>query len=873
MANKPYAYNNALSDEDLLDMDYETYSDNYDGDEPGESVEEGSSGNKTLFLTSITNFIKKRKYTIFALLVGIFYLLTAVRALLNLIEFAKGVSYLDSSFVRHTFSYYLRWGVGPFLVWIASTHTKIKYWKFERSKIGSLIFCFINLSVLSMQVLFAVCCGIFLPITLLIPPSEFITPGMTSTLLKVLVSCIPFIFAVLVAHFFILLIYRPEVLAIIMHFKFNRNLDLRGTSVRFAYDARICRHAKTGKIYAIKEAMRKYHMAIVGATGSGKTSTGFLPAIANDLDQLIFNINYQKKKVLKWLKKGKVRLDAPMSDDEFSLSHFSGVNLIYERKLKSLAKKATRCGITVIAPNAGFADDVYELLKNRGLTNINRIDPEHDENGNLKTGYRGLNPLFVKNDLPHDKRMLEIIHKSRTFSDVMQALFEEGGSKNIYFSSLNRQFTSAVCTILIVTMPRLHRKEPTKYPRDFVTPEDFYNVMNDFSRIQDFCDEMKVYLDDYPEDNRYYRNILILIQRDMLGSGRDALQEQARGLVIQISDLLANPTVRNLLCCEDSVDFDEALSESQITLVNYSLALGDSDSRALGLFVFLLLQGAMFRRPVKNRPIHLVFIDEFPVLLHPKFSKAFSIYRQYNGCLHVALQSLSQFKERSETAFMKDVLLSNASTQIIFGRGGTEEMETYEKLGGKVDRLVVQQNISESSLSLENPSLSYGERSGIQKESYITGRDIYNKDFLEATVKTLDEGNPVDMFSAVFDFLTPKQKTGKKLFRVDWSDYCEHSGLDNAGIDDDAKAVDIANFLKSSAEVSAFGTDNCDDAPVSSRAEVDTTGGNAGDTGIPIGADTSTDTESDIEKDKPNAPTGTAFGLEDLDKFMKGLID
>lgn len=738
--------------------------------------------NQSLFIEKIKNFLINRESQIAALAIAFFYIALIVKIVINLLTLTKSILSLNTDNISLNIVDYLFWGIAPIIVWIISTHTKINEWRFTNRKIGSLFLFITNITILLGNVIFVSSCYFFIPIIMHIPVSNFISPAMIVSLCRLIIAAICIVSMIIIEHFCILLVLREEVKNLILHFKFNRHLDLRNPFLkRFQYDISVFKRLKNGKLYSIKESMRKYHMMIIGATGSGKTATGFLPGIANDLDQRIYNLNYQKNIVLKYLKKGKVKLIENITDDDFSLNKFKGINKWYDRKLKALSKKAQLCGMTIIAPNADFADQVYELLKNRGLEkNINRIDPELDEYGKIKPGYRGLNPLFIRKNIPHDRRMLEIIHKSRTFSDVMQSLFEEGGSKNIYFSSLNRQFTSSVCTILMVTMPRLHKKDPQKYPKYYVTPEDFYNVMNNFELMSDYCNEMENYLSDYPEDERFYRNILILIQRDMLGEGRKALQEQARGLVIQISDLLANPSIRNLLCCEDSVDFDDALSESQITLINYSLAMGDSDSRALGLFSFLLLQNAMFRRSKKKRPIHFVFIDEFPELLHPKFSKAFSIYRQYNGCLHIALQSLSQFAAKKETEFLKNVLLANASTQILFGRGGIEEMEIYEKLAGKINKLSVQHTTSQSALSLDDPSLSFSDRSQLVKENYMEGSDFRNKDFLEATILTLDEGNPVDMFSAVFNFLTPKQKSGKKIIQFDWSPYYQQDTSTNS---------------------------------------------------------------------------------------------
>lgn len=152
------------------------------------------------------------------------------------------------------------------------------------------------------------------------------------------------------------------------------------------------------------------------------------------------------------------------------------------------------CGLTIIAPNSSFGDDVYELAVNRGIKNINRIDPLLDAYGKHKPGYIGFNPFYINPDYTGLELKLAIINRSRIFSDVLQALYESGGSSDVYFSSLNRQFTSSICKMIIKTQPMLHASNPAKYPNAQATPADFENIMNDFSLAQPYYETLSLYI-------------------------------------------------------------------------------------------------------------------------------------------------------------------------------------------------------------------------------------------------------------------------------------------------------------------------------------------------------------------------------------------
>ena len=108
-------------------------------------------------------------------------------------------------------------------------------------------------------------------------------------------------------------------------------------------------------------------------------------AIADDFDQRIKNMNYQKAEMQKLLQENKAYLTKNFSDCNYS-PKFIFPRKDAQEKYEKILKKAPIAGVTVIAPNAKFADEIYELAKSRDLK-VNRVDPILSESGNHKNDF------------------------------------------------------------------------------------------------------------------------------------------------------------------------------------------------------------------------------------------------------------------------------------------------------------------------------------------------------------------------------------------------------------------------------------------------------------------------------------------------------
>ena len=72
------------------------------------------------------------------------------------------------------------------------------------------------------------------------------------------------------------------------------------------------------------------------------------------------------------------------------------------------------------------------------------------------------------------QKKLEIFKKSRMFSDVLQALYDQSGKSDPYFTSLNRNLTTMLAILILITYEKVHAGGQQR-----VT--DIQEVINDFS--------------------------------------------------------------------------------------------------------------------------------------------------------------------------------------------------------------------------------------------------------------------------------------------------------------------------------------------------------------------------------------------------------
>lgn len=670
---------------------------------------------------------------------------------------------------------------------ISTNYEEFNFWNQKKLDLVAVIMYIVFTAVSILSQLF---CSIFLPVLFLIPISPEITTGMVVWLSRLCYAIFTAGLGGWLSYSLISTIFKEDNLDTISGFKLRKVVDLRKDK-EFSYDLQIIRRLENGQKYVIKEKDRQRHMILSGVTGTGKTSSALIPAVASDLDHKAYNEDYAKKEIMvRMLSEDDVHPKKGMTDETFSMDSFWADTEEGKKFLRDLELKAPSAGMTVIAPNADFADAVYDLATTRGFR-VNRVDPIPADisRGTMKPGFKGFNPLYISPELSPNQRNIEVFRKARMFSDVLQALYDQSGKSDPYFTSLNRNMTTMVSILVLVTYPWLHNGE-----QPVVT--DIQEVINDFSTIKkyiyalakivgvgdDLISERDITAENLAKRKfGQYQFIISQLSFDLLGAGRTKMEEQVRGLRIIINEFLTDPLIRNVLCSHDTVDIDRALAKGEITVVNYALELGMSIATGFGLFYCLSFNQAVLRRPgnENSRLLHLYYCDEFPVLLHKDMESIFTLFRQFKTCFICAYQTSAQFDRTDQTRYLKNVVISNAGHHIVYGNCSKEDMELYEALAGKELKWMEQKTVSETAIT-SSASMSFSTRTTPQYVNRVEGFKLRNKDFQEVTVFGTDNGDHVDPFEGKLSFLTKEQKEGKGRCHIDWERFENESEEEDA---------------------------------------------------------------------------------------------
>lgn len=725
-------------------------------------------------------FIKKyikAKYKI--ILIGLFYAILIGHLGVSVLELILAIynvntAYLALNPLQIILSLFL-----PFIIWIWSTN--YDEWNFHARKLMGIRLCIINVIVTLTHIIYSIWCGLLLPFFVKIPPNPEISIKMIFNLTRLILSLLTMIPSIVLIVKINGYINSDVTKQDIYNFKLYKNFDFRRDK-KFKYDLQVVDDLETAKPYIIKEKDRSLHALANGVTGTGKTSILFTNAIANDISKMVSNLKYQKKEVHKYIKHGLVRMKQPMSDDEFDIDNFEVIKG-NDNILQQLKFRAPIAGMSAMAPNASFSDEIYEIAKLKGVK-VNRLDPTLDSNRKLKEGFRGFNPLYINPNISGLDRVIEITKKATLFADVTQAVFETTGASDVYFASVNKNVTTSITSLILLTYYDLNNGEQP-------TPRHVQEVLNDFTKAKPYRNYL---VKKYGKKNEagepimeagsanvgLWQSVLDFVDSELLGQGNETMFHQSRGIRIIVNSFLENPLVANALCAKNSIDLDLALEKGEITVVNYALELG-TQGMAFGMFFLLSYINAVFRRPGKEstRLPHFFYIDEFPVLLHPKVEACFSLFRQYRVAMFVAIQSLSQMDKSTSTAFLKNLLLGNCAHHFVFGRVSTEEMKLYSELAGTKYTFIETQGTSETSLSTDNPSISFTKREQLERTNIVESSDLRYQDFKEVFVVTVDQGSPVSAFHAKGSFLPDYKRVKTTKFKLDWNKYYKETSSGN----------------------------------------------------------------------------------------------
>lgn len=685
------------------------------------------------------------------------YVLFFLHLLYFTLRFLYSLYRLDYSLLSLHPLYLLFWLFFPIGLYFYGT--KQPFYNFEQVKL--LCICSVLFSVFLMLVslVYYGLSRLFLPGIMALPTNEAFTKTMV-LLLGRLAAQLPLVPAgILLGKAVFFPVRDPACRKMVLAYKITHTLEPESAKKTVAYNMNIVKDIRSGKHITVYEKDRFLHTLIDGTSGTGKTSSTILPAIRDDLNMRCRAEDLQKDMIKELENAGDISYAPPAGTRSFSVNYAVPIvknteNLSpaeIEQKLQTIQQKLDRirmespiCGITVIAPDDSLTDDVCRLCDLRSIP-YNRIDAVRDLNGRHKKNVIGLNPFYLSPSLEPEIRNQLIVKKAVIFSDVMQAITDLKGKADSYFTGLNRQMIANLAILVMATVPIIRNRQ--------ATPTDLQALINNFDLLVEYVDK----LEEIDSSVKQYTFIVQYVREDLLGKGRDKMEDQSRGTRNIINEFLLMPANREIFCSQDSIDFDRVLANGEITVCNYNLASGDTDAVAFGLFFLLSFNNAVLSRPGTEftRIPHFFYIDELPVLIHPSLEKNFSLFRKFRVAMTVAIQTLDQMEKNEITKYLKGVILGCAHI-IVFGRSSLSDMEIFSSLAGIHNVAEVQKSTTETAMTDDSPHYSYSSREITSPKNLLEEIDIRMKDFQEVTFFTTRNGRPLPVLSGVVNFLTPK---------------------------------------------------------------------------------------------------------------------
>ena len=437
----------------------------------------------------------------------------------------------------------------------------------------------------------------------------------------------------------------------------------------------LCRNLGTGKIQKITETRRFESMAVVGVSGSGKTSMIYEPMIARDLEKKYFFSEASKEMGYTALRTGLAILNKPYSSDylnkNFNLNMLSSASgkdnlyktyfskLIYFKDNSNIIYK--NIGLTYIAPDYETITHMTEVADNFNIK-YTLVDPN-----NLNSA--GLNPFAIENP----------IKASITISSILKRLVQSQ-EDNDGLVSVDKAFSYNIMTQAIENLVILLK---LMYPRlndgEIPTLENLLNLLNNFKEVEKLCKKFKA----EPEFAKKYSIQISYFEKNFYkNSKNDDLKEQLNNVIAIIENLLRNPGVKNILCnTTNNINYDNVLENGEIIFICTRRGdLGGTIHRGFGIYTLLLMQQSILSRPgIENSRIpHFLYIDEFSPFLCNSTEEMFTLYRKYRVGIIISAQNLAQLGQ-STTDTHRETVLSNCVTKIVFGGGSPDDNDWWQK--------------------------------------------------------------------------------------------------------------------------------------------------------------------------------------------------
>jgi hypothetical protein len=288
-------------------------------------------------------------------------------------------------------------------------------------------------------------------------------------------------------------------------------------------------------------------------------------------------------------------------------------------------------GCCVIDPHGDLVDAILATIPEHRIPDTVLIDPSDN-------AYPiGFNILSAHSDLEKELLASDLVALFRRFStswgDQMNSVFANAISAFVYNTTIG-------------TLGDL---------RKFLIEQSFRNT------ILATCTD--------PDIVYYWHHEYPILKSSSIGS-----------ILTRLDSFLRPKIIRNMVCQQHSLNFQELMDTKKIVLVKLSQGLlGEENSYLLGAFIVSKLQQTAMARQAQEAHHRIPFycyIDEFQHFVTPSMASILSGARKYSLGLVLAHQDMQQVAKVD--ADIAGSILSNAGTRICFRLGDTDAKRMQE---------------------------------------------------------------------------------------------------------------------------------------------------------------------------------------------------
>lgn len=460
---------------------------------------------------------------------------------------------------------------------------------------------------------------------------------------------------------------------------------------------------KSNKPIILHEMSRFLHELVVGATGTGKTSTTILMRIIQDLVRIARG---KKLGICVLEPKGDlirdiVNLAEKLKIPKEKIIIVDPTDLVRSTKFNPFIGPLEVAAETFRGVLDALAGDQDEFFKG-----------QQSETASL---YTMLGKIRYQN-------MFNIIHMQKMYTDPR------------YLANMAEEVREWINVNL--EKSELTKEEKVLLERYERVVSYFENDILDYKTFKD--KEQKIQKVLYPEGHKYEGKQVVENKKDKFITGAKKY----------VNDICMNAMLSELMIPtegEEPLDIDKFLRDGGILLVNTALGELEELSLSFGQFFIRQFQSSVFRRPPEEngaKRIPIFFnIDEFPLYINQAFERLLTLGRSFKVGTLIAIQSLGQLE--TVVAGYDKVIMSNASNKTVFGRGVFEDNERFSKQFG--EEYEVEESYNESTTPVSMPSPSWGIRYNTARAlaPRFSPTEIMEQEFKHFIVQMVDEDQTI----------------------------------------------------------------------------------------------------------------------------------